>query len=203
MTDVARLAGVSVATVSAVLNGKGRVSAIRTERVREAMRALDYHPDQVARSLKTGRSNVIGMIVPDITNSFFTEVMRGVEHEARANGYDLLLCDSDEDSGYETRLLGTLFSRRVDGVVLACSDSTNASDRLARARVPVVFVDRVPVGLKHGAVVADNAGAAYEATRHLVALGHTKIAILTGNFHLSNSLARADGFRKAMQDANL
>lgn len=203
MVDVARLAKVSVATVSAVINNKGSVGAERTARVQEAMRALDYHPDHVARSLKTGRTNVIGMVVPDLTNSFFTEVMRGVEGEARSAGYDLLLCDSDESTENEQRLLSTLFSRRVDGVLLACSDSSGAYDRLVRHRVPVVFIDRIPIGLKTGGVVTDNVAAAYDATRHLISLGHRRIAILTGNFHLSNSIDRAEGFRKAMQEANL
>ncbi len=203
MVDVARLARVSVATVSAVINRKGTVGPERTARVNEAMEALDYHPDHVARSLKTGRTNVVGMIVPDVTNSFFTEVMRGVEEEASSNGYDLLLCDSNESTSNEQRLLAMLFSRRVDGVLLACADSAGAYDRLVAHRVPVVFLDRIPIGLRSGAVVTDNLGAAYDATRHLISLGHRRIAILTGNLHLSNSIDRAEGFRKAMQEARL
>ena len=136
MRDVARLAGVSVATVSLVLNNKGTVSAELTRRVKEAMETLDYHPDQRARSLKTGRSNTIGMVIPDVTNPFFTEVMRGVEDEARLQGYSVILCNSNEDPAQERHLLGMLFSRRVDGVVLACSDSHAAYDRLTRRRFP-------------------------------------------------------------------
>src|SRR6267378_3435614 len=96
MQDVARLAGVSVATVSAVINGTATVSAKRTELVRQAMEAIDYHPDQVARSLRVGKTFTIGMVIPDITNAFFPQVIRGVEDAARAEGYSVILCNSNE-----------------------------------------------------------------------------------------------------------
>lgn len=95
--DVARLAGVSVATTSKVLNKKGSVSPKLTQRVLSAVQALDYHPDQVARSLKAGQTQTIGILIPDITNPFFTDVIRGVENEARVHGYSLILTDSNED----------------------------------------------------------------------------------------------------------
>ena len=203
MRDVARLAGVSVATVSLVLNNKGTVSAELTRRVKEAMETLDYHPDQRARSLKTGRSNTIGMVIPDVTNPFFTEVMRGVEDEARLQGYSVILCNSNEDPAQERHLLGMLFSRRVDGVVLACSDSHAAYDRLTRRRFPIVFIDRVPTGFDGGGVVVDNVGAACSAMRHLIGLGHRRIAIIAGRLNLSVGADRVEGYRKAMQAANL
>jgi LacI family transcriptional regulator, galactose operon repressor len=203
MVDVARLAGVSVATVSAVVNGKDGVSAERKRRVLEAMAALDYHPDHVARSLKVGRTHVIGMVVPDITNPFFTEVVQGLETEALQNGYSLILCNSGEDPQREQNQLSTLFSRRVDGVLLACTDSSSAYDSLIRRRFPLVFIDRVPIGFTGGAVVSDNVGGAYEATRHLIVLGHARIAIITGQLQLSNGIDRVEGFRKAMQEAHL
>ena len=102
MKDVARLASVSPATVSAVINGTAVVSEKRAQRVRAAMEALDYHPDQVARSLRTGRSRVVGMIVPDITNPFYPEVILGVEDAARKAGYSVILCNSNEDPQQET-----------------------------------------------------------------------------------------------------
>jgi len=203
MSDVARLAGVSVATVSAVVNGKGGVSQERKRRVEEAMLALDYHPDHIARSLKVGRSNVIGMVVPDVTNAFYTEVMRGLEDEAWANGYSLILCNSGEDPAHEQHHLNTLFSRRVDGVVLACADSSAAYDRLTRRRFPLVFVDRIPLGYEQAAVTTDNVGAAYDATRHLIELGHERIALIAGRLRFSNGIDRVEGFRKAMQEARL
>src|SRR2546430_126771 len=118
MRDVARLAGVSVATVSAVINGTTTVSKRLKDRVAKATQALDYHPDHVARSLKVGRTQVIGMVVPDLTNAFFPEVIQGVEDAARLEGYSVILCDSNEDPQQEKLHLSTLFSRRVDGVLL-------------------------------------------------------------------------------------
>ena len=203
MHDVARLANVSVATVSAVINGKNGVSAKLTTQVKEAMVNLDYHPDLIARSLKVGRTHTIGMIVPDVTNPFHTEVIRGVEDEARLNGYSPMLCNSNEDPEQERHLLATLFSQRVDGVLLAASDSSAAYDRLTRRRFPIVFIDRVPAGHTKRAVVTDNLGAAYDATKYLIGLGHQRIAIIAGHLHLSTGLDRVEGYRKAMQEAHL
>ncbi len=203
MRDVARLAGVSVATVSAVINGTATVSERRARKVREAMEALDYHPDQVARSLKVGRTDVIGMVIPDITNAFFPQVIRGVEDTAHAEGYSVILCNSNEDPEQERRHLSTLFARRVDGVLLACSDSSTAYDSLIRRRFPIVFVDRTPQGLTRSGVSTDNIDAGYMATEHLIALGHERIAFIAGKLRLSPHADRLEGFRKAMQEKNL
>jgi len=203
MHDVARLAKVSIATVSAVINGKKGVSAKLTTQVKEAMAALDYHPDFVARSLKVGRTNVIGMIVPDVTNQFYTEVMLGVEDEARANGFSITLCNTNEDIDQEQKLLGMLFSQRVDGVLLASAAPSAAYDRLIRRRFPIVFVDRIPPECEESGVTTDNIKAAYEAAKHLISLGHKKIALITGKLRLSTGADRIEGFRKAMQEAHL
>ncbi len=201
MHDVARLAGVSIATVSAVLNSTAVVSPRRAQKVREAMKALDYHADQVARSLKTGRSNVIGMIIPDVTNAFFPDVISGAEEVATRAGYSLILCNANEDPAQEQRQLSTLFSRRVDGVLIACSDSSTAYDSLMRRRFPIVFFDRIPRGFRGPAVATDNFAAGYQATRHLIELGHQRIAIIAGSMDLSPHACRSEGFRKAMQEA--
>jgi LacI family transcriptional regulator len=203
MKDVARLAGVSAATVSAVINGTAVVSAKKAQRVREAMEALDYHPDQVARSLRTGRSRVVGMVVPDITNPFYPEVILGVEEAARKAGYSVILCNSNEDPAQEKRHLNELFARRVDGVLIACSDVQHAYDRLLRRRFPLIFFDRIPEGLKGDAVSTDNVEAGYIATRHLIELGHERIAMVSGSPFLSTHAGRTEGFRNAMQEAHL
>ena len=203
MRDVARLAGVSVATVSAVINGTANVSEIRTKRVREAMEALDYYPDHVARSLKVGHTSVVGMVVPDITNIFFPEVIRGVEAAAWEQGYSVILCDSNEDPEEERHHLDTLFSRRVDGVLIACSDPSAGYEHLMRRRFPIVFVDRIPRGLTHGGVSTDNVGAGERATNHLIELGHERIAFITGRLGLSPHYGRLEGFRRAMQARGL
>ena len=201
--DVARLAGVSVATASKVISEKGIVSSKLTERVRSAMEALDYRPNEIARSLKVRQTQTIGMVIPDITNAFYTNVIRGVESEARAHGYSLILCDSNDDRALEQANLNTLFARRVDGVLLAPSKVYDPQDRLIRRRFPLVFYDRIPPGFTGSAVVTDNLGAAHEGTRHLIELGHRRLAIITGGLTFTNGQDRLEGFRKALQQAGL
>ena len=203
MRDVARLAGASVATVSAVINGTATVSEHLTQKILDSMKALDYHPDQVARSLKVGRTQVIGMVVPDLTNAFFPEVIHGVEDAARLEGYSVILCNSNENAEQEKRHLSTLFSRRVDGVLLACSDVASAYDSLIRRRFPLVFVDRLPQGIAHAGVSTENEEASHQATRHLIELGHDRIAIIVGALRHSTHAERLNGFRRAMQESNL
>jgi LacI family transcriptional regulator len=203
MRDVARLAEVSVATVSAVANGTAIVSPKRAERVRKAMEALDFHPDQIARSLKTGRTQVLGMIVPDVTNPFFPEVIVGAEEIARASNYSVMLCNANEDPRQEQQQLNTLFSHRVDGVLIACSDPAISLDRLMRRRFPIVCFDRIPHGFQGDTATTNNFRGAYEATRHLIGLGHERIAILAGRTNLSTHSSRLEGFRRAMAEARL
>ena len=204
LRDVARLANVSVGTVSAVLNKKGTVGAESTRRVEETMSRLDYRPDSLAQGLKTGRSHVVGFVVPDVTNPFFTEAMGGLEAMARSRGYSVMLSNSNEDSGQELQNLNLLQSRRVDGVVVACSSGRGADNRVATRRFPIVFMDRLPfAGFSGKAVIVDNAGAAYTATNHLIGLGHSRIAIIAGLLDMSVGAERLAGFKKAMQEANL
>ena len=203
MRDVARLAGVSIATVSAVVTGKKPVSAELRKRIEEAMGALDYHPDQVARSLKVGSTNVVGMVIPDVTNPFFTELMRGAEEEARRCGMSVMLCNTDGDSEIEHRQLNTLLAHRVDGVLLSCADSFTRWERLERRKVPFVFFDRIPLGFAGPAVALDNRAAVAEATQFLISLGHRRIAIIAGSQNVSPGIARLEGFRQAAESAHL
>jgi LacI family transcriptional regulator len=203
MRDVARLARVSVATVSAVVNGKTGVRPVLVSRVQDAMKALDYHPDQVARSLKVRRTTTIGVVIPDFASGFFMEVVRGVEDTARTAGYSILLCNSNDDVAQEQRHLGVLFSRRVDGILLAPTDPNATAQRHPRPNIPIVLFDRLPPGYQGPAVVIDNSGAAYNATKYLISLGHTRIAFISGRSDLSTGVDRADGFRTAMEEAGL
>ena len=201
--DVARLAKVSTATVSFVSNGKERVSEPLKRRVMDAMEALDYHPNQVARSLKASRTHTIGMVIPQITNPFFAEIMRGVEDEASKCGYSVIFCNSNEDPELERQRLNTLFARRVDGVLLSSGNALPVEDRLVKRRFPLVFVDRTPPAFSGTAVISDNLGASREATRYLINLGHTRIAIITGPLDLPICTERLEGFRRALQEAGL
>lgn len=204
LRDVARLAGVSIGTVSAVINNKGTAGAEAKKRVEDAMARLDYRPDTLARALKTGRSHAVGLVVPDVTNPFFTDAMAGIEAMARSRGYSVLLCNSNEDPDQELRNLKFLQSRRVDGVVLACASGNVAYDPLILRRCPIVLMDRVPAsGYSGRAVLVDNVEAAATATKHLIGLGHTRIAIIGGRMDLTVGSGRLAGFRKAHDEAGL
>jgi LacI family transcriptional regulator len=203
MQDVARLAEVSIATVSAVINKTAVVSAKRSERVRKAMEALDYHPDHIARSLKTGKTQTVGIILPDVTNPFYPEVITGAEEVAHANQYSVILCNTNEDPVQELQQLNILFGHRVDGVLIGCTDPAISLDGLTRRRFPIVCFDRIPHGFQGDSVTTDNFHGAYEATRHLISLGHEEIALLVGRTELSTHLARLEGHRKAMIESRL
>lgn len=202
LRDVARLAGVSIGTVSAVLNQKGTAGAQSKRRVEEAMTRLDYHPDTLARSLKTGRTHAVGLVVPDVTNPFYTEAMAGLEAMAKSRGYSVILSNSNEDAEQELQNIRFLHSRRVDGIVLACSSGLSAFDARTMRRCPIVCMDRLPsAGFPGRSVIVDNVDAAYIGTRHLLALGHERIAIIAGRTDLSVGAGRLAGFRKAMQES--
>jgi LacI family transcriptional regulator len=203
MRDVARLARVSVTTVSSIVNGRGGVSPELTRRVEDAIATLDYHPNEVARSLKVNRTFTIGMVVPDVSNLFFNDVLRGAETEARRNGFSVVLCDSHEDPGQEQDLLTMLVRRRVDGILLASTQASLAESRLAMRRPPIVCFDRDPAGFQGPAVVVDNVRASYEGARHLIELGHQHIAIIAGPETTLTGSGRLEGFRKALQEAHL
>lgn len=203
MKDVARLAGVSVSTVSAFITGTVTVSSRTAGRVRKAMEALDYQPDDVARSLRTGQTHVFGVVIPDITNPFFPEVLRGIEDAASADGYSVVFCNSNEDPVQEERQLNGLLSRRVDGLLISCCDRSTGYERLLRRHTPIMFFDQLPHGLEVAGVTTDNIGAAYEATRLLIQLGHLRIAVMARQLNISPQAERVEGFRKAMQEAGL
>jgi LacI family transcriptional regulator len=204
MRDVARLAGVSVATVSAVANDKQIVRPAVVARVQDAMKALNYQPDHVARSLRVRRTTTIGVVIPDLASAFFVDVVRGVEDTARAAGYSVLLCNSNDDAEQEKRHMRTLLARKVDGILLASTDLYAAgSNSSAAADTPIVLFDRIPPNYRGAAVVIDNVEAAYRATRYLIDLGHRDVAFIAGRSDLSTGIDRADGFRKALEDAHL
>jgi LacI family transcriptional regulator len=203
MRDVARLAGVSVATVSAVANDKQVVRPAVVARVREAMKALNYQPDHVARSLRVRRTTTIGVVIPDFASAFFVDVTRGIEDTARAAGYSVLLCNSNDDAEQEKRHMRTLLARKVDGILLASTDLYSVDPDPFASETPVVLFDRIPPNYKGAAVVIDNVQAAYRATRYLIDLGHRNLAFIAGRLDLSTGSDRADGFRKALEDSAL
>ena len=164
MKDVARLADVSVATVSAVLNSKPAVRPKLVKRVKDAMEALDYRPDYVARSLRTRLTHSIGMVITNIANAFFAEMLRGVQDAARQAQYSVILCITNDDPAEEERHLITLYSRRVDGILLATTLQHVAQIPQARWPCPMVLVDNALPGFQGDAVLVDSRAAAYKGT---------------------------------------
>lgn len=201
--DVGRLAEVSVATVSAVINGRPAVSDELTKRVRHAIDALNYHPDFLARSLRMQRSQILGIVMPQFASSYYAEVLRGVEDVASRDGYSILVSNSRGDPEQERKEIFALISRRVDGILLATADPHFAYQRQFTRRFPLVLFDRFPPAFTGTIVATDNIGASFEATNHLIQCGHLRIAIIAGTKGISAADERVEGFRRAMSEGGL
>jgi LacI family transcriptional regulator, galactose operon repressor len=201
--DVAKRAGVSVSTVSAVVNGTAYVSGTLQRRVRDAIEDLGYRPNLVARSLAKQKSHMIGMIVPDISNPFWPQVVRGAEDRAHQAGYTLLLSNSDDDPDKEALYLNVFMAKRVDGILLTKAPgrlNPNLAAQLRAAKIPIALSVRIGDGLPFDRIVLDDRAAAYEAVTHLVRLGYRRIGIVNGLVNVSSSRQRLAGYKKALKD---
>src|SRR3977135_2100035 len=199
--DVARESGVSVFTVSAVVNKKSHVGKKLLERVESAIQKLNYRPNLIARSLAKQRTHTIGMIVPDIANPFFPMVVRGAEDAAQRHGYNLLLCNSDDILEKEERALELLLSKRVDGILLtkAAGDlRPSLRQMIKEVNVPFVLVMRTYPQLTKDAVISDDYQGAYDAVCHLARAGRRRIGLISGPLKISNAKERWRGFREAL-----
>ncbi|HDJ30184.1 MAG TPA: LacI family transcriptional regulator [Candidatus Acetothermia bacterium] len=203
--DVARAAGVSVATVSHVINGTRPVAPETAARVRRTMKALDYHPNAVAQSLRTRKTHAIGAVVSDITNPFFATLVRGAEDAAIEAGYSLIVCNSDESPEKEDRYVRLLRRRRMDGLLISPvgDGSSKAVRELPEWKVPFVFIDRRAAGIDADAVLSDNVDGAYQATKHLIERGHQRIGIILGIKGATTTEERLVGYRKALEEARI
>jgi LacI family transcriptional regulator len=198
--EVAKLAGVSPATVSRVFNGN-MVSAEKERLVREAADRLSYTPNRAARTLRKRSSEVIALVIPDIENPFFTALARGVEDTARAAGYSVVLCNTDDDMRREAHYLEIAVLENMAGVIIAAaSDKSDLGPFLALSRA-VVAVDRGPHGFDVDAVMVDNRNGGRAATRALLEQGYARIACITGPAHVETAQHRADGWRDALKAA--
>jgi DNA-binding LacI/PurR family transcriptional regulator len=204
--EVAERAGVSVGTVSHVITGSVPVSEDLRVKVQDAIRDLDYHPNHVARSLKTSRTRTLGIIVPDMTVSFFPLIIRGAETAAREKGYSLIAVNSAESGDRQAELLSLLRSQQVEGILLviaAGSTPTNQMTRLIDAGVPVVCLDRVPERIPVDSVSVEDVTAAQIGTEHLLQMGYRKIAIVTGPLSLKNERRRLQGYKQSLERAGI
>jgi LacI family transcriptional regulator len=202
MHDVARLAKCSIATVSRFFNQKS-VSRDAEQRILAAVEALAFSPNTVARSLKLKRSMMLGMIIPDITEPFYSLVVKGVEDTARDAGYSLMLFNTQEDEGRESICIDILFGRQCDGVLLIKAPHSAQHERyrekLATRPLPIVYLDRAP-DAERDAVLVDNQTGARRGVEHLLKLGHRKIGIVMMGYRVSTHLERLEGYRRALAD---
>jgi LacI family transcriptional regulator/LacI family repressor for deo operon, udp, cdd, tsx, nupC, and nupG len=201
LTDVAKAAGVSIATVSRVLSHPDNVAPETQAIVRQAMKKLAYQPNRVARRLRqrSGKRHLLGLIIPDIQNPFFSEMARGVEDVAYANEFAVMLCNSDEDLKKEAFYLNVMKLESVDGIILPpINDRDPAVIQFADSGTPVVTVDRSLSDSTIDKVEVDNCQGAFDAVAHLIKIGHRRIGLITGRLNISTSRDRKLGYERAL-----
>lgn len=204
MKDVARLAGVSTSTVSHVINNNRFVSDSVRDKVMVAVEQLNYAPSALARSLKLNTTRTIGMLVTSSNNPFYAEVVRGVERSCYERGYSLILCNTEEDVARMNSSMETLLQKRVDGLLVMCTENHRPSqDALSRyPSLPIVMMDWSPF---EGAndIIQDNSLLGEMATDHLIARGYRQIACIAGPLDKTTARHRLEGYRRAMKRAGL
>lgn len=207
LKDIANKVGVSTALVSYVLNGlekEKRVGPEVVKRIREVAGDLNYKPNQIARSLRKGSTNTIGLIVADIANPFFGQLARIVEDEAGKHKYTVIIGSSDENCIKSASLIETFLDRQVDGFIIVPSEGCNQEiESLVNKEIPVVLADRFLPELSTSYIVLDNFGATYEAVNHLVAKGYKNIALIAYKSSLVHMQERIRGYSEAMKDNHL
>ena len=202
--DVARRAGVAPITVSRVINNSGYVSERTRQRVEKAIAELNYVPNALAQGLRFNKTNVIALVLSDVTNPFWTTVARGTEDASSEENYSVILCNTDEDVAKHDKYAQLLLRRQVDGFLLVPVSNTVDTIRFIQQQgVSLVILDRQMPGISVDIVRADSEGGAYELTRYLIELGHRHIAILSGPEIISTSTQRVAGYKRALQDAHL
>jgi LacI family transcriptional regulator len=200
--DVAKRAGVGSITVSRVINNSGYASEEMRQRVLEAIKEMGYVPNRLASSLRSKRTNVLALVLTDITNPFFTVAARGVEDVASRAGYTVIFCNTDENQHKEQKYVEVLMQNRVDGIILVPSGSDSASVvTLQQNGIPVVVIDRHIEDKSVDQVRCDSVKGAYQLTQLLISLGHRHIALLNGPQNVSTASDRLIGFNRALTEA--
>lgn len=198
--DVAKTAGVSRQTVSRAINDKGEISPETKERVLAAVEKLGYRPNRLAQSMITRQSMTIGLVVPDITNLFFPEVARGVQDAGRENGYNILLCNTDDDPEEEIINLRSLQDHQVDGIIIVSSlaDEENLA-KFADGFAPIVLFNRAFSHPNVSLIMTDNKRGGYLATEHLISLGHRRIGMIAPHSSQESKAKRVQGYQEALR----
>jgi len=204
MKRVAERAGVSVATVSRVVNKSGFVAPPLQKVVMEAMEALRYHPSAVARGLRTRETRSIGVLVPQLSQPFFSSLAYAIERTLFSHGYRAFLCSAEEDAAEESAYIDMLLGQRVDGLILVPTGQSMANvQRVLEAKVCVILVDRDLPTIKIDRVLSDNFNGAYKLARHLIDLGHRRIGIISAPQHSGSIARRLAGISHAFQEAGI
>ncbi len=203
--DVAREAGVSMATVSRVVNNNPNVKPQTRKKVFEAIERLGYRPNAVARGLASKKTTTVGVVIPDISNSVFAEVARGIEDIANMYHYNIILCNADKKKDKEIRVINTLLEKQVDGLLFMGGAITEEHlHAFKTSSVPIVLCATTDENQEMPSVDIDHEEAAYDAVKLLLEYGHTKIGMISGTLQdPSNGYARYQGYRRAMEDAGI
>lgn len=204
MEDIAKLAGVSVNTVSRALNGKKEISEATRKRILKIAEELNYTPNSIAASLASQKTNMIGVITPDISDPFHALQVRGIENTARKNGYSVILINSDENPETELQAVNTFRSIRVAGIILnSVNPGLEHIEGLIKTDTPLVLLNRRLTGVDTDYVVNDNFSGAMLATKYLIELNHTRIGVILGSPRITSVQDRYAGFLKAMDEAGI
>jgi len=202
--DIARLAGVSTATVSKVFNQTGNISEKTRRRILEISRELNYQPNVLASALNGKKTFSLGLLIPDMVNPFFAELARNVEDRAQELGFNLIICNTDNDMKKEVKYIQLLRQKSVDGIIVATGVRNDEFlKELIDQHVPIALVAREMSVLSTSTVLVDDFAGGYNATRHLIELGHRRIAVIAESMSVSSSKERVRGYRHALEEAGL
>ncbi len=207
LKDIAREAGVSAALVSYVLTNKAekaRVGKDIAKKIRQIARKLNYQPNHIARSLKSGRSYTIGLVVADISNPFFGNIARTIEDEAKRNNYTVIFGSSDENAEKSWSLINVLLNRQVDGLIITPTEGSEQQVKQLKAmNVPFVLIDRYFPAIPSNHVIINNFESAYQAVQHLIQKGRTRVGMIAYKTSLDHINERKRGYREALRDHDL
>ncbi|WP_162549934.1 LacI family DNA-binding transcriptional regulator [Hymenobacter nivis] len=203
ITDMATALSVSVSTISRALSNHPSISDATKKRVNKLAKELNYHPNHLAAGLRKGRSNMLGVLVPHIDGHFFTMVVKGIETVATKAGFNILICQSNEDVAHERKNIETLINAQVEGILVSLARTTRDFkhfDKAAKRDLPLVFFDRILEGRDVNAVLLDDREGAYQSTRHLLSQGCRRIAHFAGPQHLNIYKNRRQGYLDALRE---
>jgi DNA-binding LacI/PurR family transcriptional regulator len=206
--DIAKKVGVSTATVSRYINNSGYVSEEMRKKLEAAIREADYVPNNVAISLKTQKTRIIGIVIPDLFNVSFMDTVKAINDAAVGEGYQTIILNSEESAEKERKILDVLISRRVDGILVATANSSGENIlKIDRKKLPIVLLDRdvcnSDAKVVLDCVANDNFNGAYQMVRYLISLGHRRIAVLASDREQPHLQARLDGYFQAMKESGI